>query len=66
MNKKDDYLKILPGSIKEPFSTKDIACELGISKYLAKKILYFYKKVNLINCIGKKGNLLLYKRNRSG
>ena len=65
MDKKGDYLKILPGSIKEPFSTKDIACELGISIYLARKILYFYKKVNIIKYIGKKGNLLLYKIDRS-
>jgi len=66
MERKGDYLEILPGSLKEPFSTKDIACELGISIYLARKILYFYKKVKVIKCTGKKGNLLLYKRNKSG
>jgi hypothetical protein len=66
MERKSDYLEILPGSLKEPFSTNDIANELGISIYLARKILYFYKKVKLIKCVGKKGNLLLYTRNKSG
>jgi hypothetical protein len=59
-NKLKDYLKILPGNIKEPFSTKDISSELKISIYLAQKIVYFYKKSKLIKCTGKKGNLLLY------
>jgi hypothetical protein len=61
-NKPGDYLKILPRGIKEPFSTKDIAGELRISINLARKILYFYKAVKLINCTGKNGNLLLYNK----
>jgi hypothetical protein len=61
-NNKNDYFKILPANIAQPFSTKDIAAELKISIYLARKILYCYKKIKLINCIGKKGNLLLYKK----
>ncbi len=64
INKIDDYFKILPVKIKEPFSTMDIAGELKISIYLARKILYFYKKINLIKCTGKKGNLLLYKKKK--
>lgn len=65
MCKVEDYLKILPENINEPFSTKDIAHELKISIYLARKILYFFKKINVIICSGKKGNLLLYKKNKS-
>ena len=60
----DDYMKVLP-LVAEPFSTKDIAGELGIKVLLARKMLYFYKKLKLINCSGKKGNLLLYKRKRT-
>jgi hypothetical protein len=63
-NKKEDYLNILPDNIKEPFSTKDIGRELNVSIYLARKILYFYKNINIIKCTGKKGNLLLYKKNQ--
>ncbi len=62
--KVEDYLKILPKNLNEPFSTKDIARELKISIYLARKIIYFFKKINAIKCIGKKGNLLLYKKNK--
>ena len=61
-NKKKDYLRILPDDLSEPFSTKDIAAELNISIYLARKILYCFKKINLIRLAGKKGNLLFYKR----
>lgn len=63
MNKVEDYLNILPENINEPFSTKDIARELKISIYLSRKILYFFKKIKLITCSGKKGNLLLYEKN---
>jgi hypothetical protein len=65
INNLEDYLKILPGNIREPFSTKDISSELKISIFLARKILYFYKKTNLIKCTGKNGNLLLYKKKKA-
>jgi hypothetical protein len=63
MNRIEDYLKILPGNIKEPFSTKDVARELKISIYLSQRIVYFLKNTKLIECTGKKGNLLFYVKN---
>ncbi|MBN2040867.1 MAG: hypothetical protein JW864_12560 [Spirochaetes bacterium] len=62
--KKNDYQKILPENLPKPFSTKDISAELKISVYLARKVVYCFRKVKLIKLAGKKGNLLLYKRNR--
>jgi hypothetical protein len=64
MNKIDDYMKILPPEIKEPFSTKDISKELKIKVVLARKVVYFLKKIEVIRCTGKSGNLLLYKRKK--
>jgi hypothetical protein len=64
MNKTEDYLKFLPENISEPFSTKDIASELKINIPLARKMIYFFKRTDAINCTGKIGNLLLYKKKR--
>lgn len=62
IDKIEDYLKIFPSGIKEPFSTKDVAGELNVSIYLAQEIVYFFKKTELIKCTGKRGNLLLYNK----
>jgi hypothetical protein len=64
INKLEDYLKFLPDDLQVPFSTKDISKELKVSIYLARKIVYFYKKTKLIRCTGKIGNLLLYKKKK--
>ena len=61
MNGKWDYIKILPEKIKEPFSTKDISNALSVSIYLSRKILFCLKKIKVIEDVGKKGNLILYK-----
>ncbi len=61
-SKKKDYLKLLPDDLPEPFSTKDIAAELNITIYLARKILYCLKKIEVIKLADRRGNLLLYKR----
>jgi hypothetical protein len=57
-----DYFTILPENLPEPFSTKDIAGKLKIRSALARKVVYFFKKTGLLQCVAKKGNLLLYKR----
>ena len=54
MNEKVDFLRLLPDRIKEPFSTKDIANELNVSIYLARKILYSLKKIEVIEDVGKR------------
>lgn len=65
VNKLEDYFKIYPFSIKEPFSTRDVAGDLNISIYLAREIVYFFKNTGLIKCTGKKGNLLLFVKDNN-
>lgn len=56
----DDYTIFVPESLKQPYSNKEYAQILKISKYYAQKINYTLARMNVIKCIGKKKNEILY------
>jgi hypothetical protein len=59
-HKKEDWLKLLPANLPQPFTNKDLAAALPCRINLAQKITYTLRKIELIGMVGKKGNALLY------
>lgn len=54
---KDDYIALLPNTLPDSFSTKDIAPIVGKQTH---KMVWTFKKANIIKLVDKKGNLNLY------
>ena len=54
---KEDYIALLPDTLPNPFSTKDIAPRAGKQTH---KMVWTLKKANIITLVDKKGNLNLY------
>ncbi|HHU80385.1 MAG TPA: hypothetical protein GXZ35_03500 [Acholeplasmataceae bacterium] len=57
-----DYLKMLPDSLKEPFTTKDLAKEARIRLKTAQVSSNILSHLGVINKIGTDKRLYLYKR----
>jgi hypothetical protein len=55
-----DFLKLIPRSLKPPFTNSDLACKLNKPIRLARKMSYCLRKMNLIKIIGKKGREFLF------
>ncbi|HPO48838.1 MAG TPA: hypothetical protein PLO89_00790 [Spirochaetota bacterium] len=61
---KNDYIELLPEKFRNPeitFSSSDIKNELKRTASLSRKIIYFLKKINLIEKADKNGNLIIYR-----
>lgn len=56
-----DWQKLLPESLGETFTTKDMAEAIGIRMYLIHKMAYCLKKAGLIELVGKQGRANLYQ-----
>ncbi len=61
LENKKDFSELLPESIKQPFSSRDVAMCEGCSASTARKIAYCLKKMGALRECGKKGNLILYE-----
>jgi hypothetical protein len=59
-----DFLAFLPMTLPGIFTSRDLANEVRISIALAKKILYCLRIMGVIEATGKKGNSILYSKNR--
>jgi len=57
----DDYKQLIPKDLKEPFSVMDLARAIYRPRYLASKMAYSLREMNIIEIVGKKGNAYLYK-----
>ena len=57
----DDYKKLIPKDLIEPFSVMDLARAIHRPRYLASKMAYSLREMNVIEMVGKKGNAYLYK-----
>jgi len=55
-----DLAAILPVSLLQPFSAKDVAKELATPLRTARKTLYCLKRMGALTQVGKQGNTLLY------
>lgn len=61
---RNDYLIFIPEGFRNPekyFSSNDIKKELSTTLSVSRKILYFLKKIGLVESVDKKGNLIIYK-----
>lgn len=58
----EDFLKILPAGLAEPFSNKDLAESLAISISQSRKMTYALRKMGAIACVGKNRNQMLFTR----
>jgi hypothetical protein len=59
-NSPSDFLYILPYDLQKRLSTKNLMARLQINYRLASKIIYFFKKLELLKIIQKEGNLKIY------
>jgi len=57
-----DYLAVLPPSLEEPFTTAEIAIRLGQPRWMAQKIAYCLREMDVLLPAGKRGNAILYER----
>ena len=56
-----DWLKLLPENLVEPFTTKDLADTMDISRDLAQKMTYCLRQVSVIKQAGKRRHSHLYE-----
>ena len=56
-----DYLSLLPASLPQPFTTRELATVLKLRLNLAQKMSYTLRKAGLLEMVGKQGNSLLYR-----
>ena len=52
---------MLPHGLPEPFDTALLADGLQIRRWEAQKVAYCLRKMGAIQCVGKRGNSLLYQ-----
>ncbi len=58
----EDFTKVLPSTLPEKFTTKDLARESGIRPTVAQRMAYCLRKMNVIEAVGKSGKSLLYAK----
>lgn len=56
----DDFRTFLPASLKQPFTTRELAKAIHQPVYLAQKMAYCLKKMNVIEPVAKTGNSICY------
>ena len=56
-----DYLGLIP-EIDEPFTNTEIAVEIGIPRWIARKMTYTLSKMGVLKRNGKRGNAHLFSR----
>jgi hypothetical protein len=55
-----DFLRLLPNDVDEPFTNKFLAMKMGISIRLAQKITYCLRKMGAVSIASKKRKKLLF------
>lgn len=60
-----ELMKLLPVDLPETFTTADIAKRSDQPRWLAQKMAYCFRKMGVIECVGKKGRSKLYRRNHN-
>ena len=55
-----DLLALLPTNLPRPFHTQDLACQMGIARHRAQRIVYCLTRMNALRQVGKSGNTRLY------
>jgi len=55
-----DFLPLIPPDLKEPYSTKELAESIGQPRWIAQKMAYCLRTMEVLEVAGKNGNSLLY------
>jgi hypothetical protein len=58
-----DLAQLLPAELPPTFTTADLAESMAISRRLAQKTAYCYRKMAVLEPVGKQGRAILYSRN---
>lgn len=53
---------LLPASLREAFTIRDICNATGQPDWLARRMIYCFRAMNIVDKVGKKGNAILYSR----
>jgi hypothetical protein len=56
-----DLAALVPSDLSSPFHTGHLAELLGIERWFAQRIAYCFRKMNITEEVGKKGNARLYQ-----
>ena len=57
----DDLIQLLPDGLPSPFHTGHLASRCGVPRWVAQRIAYCLRKMNLAEDAGKAGNARLYR-----
>ncbi len=60
--REEDFLKILPNELPDPFSNRHLAADLGISVNQSRRMTYSFRKMEIITQVAKKGNQMFFAR----
>ena len=57
-----DFLRLIPDTIDEPFTTKTLAESLKSPRRVIQKMTYCLRKMEVLKIVGKEGNAHLYEK----
>lgn len=58
----EDLAAFIPASLREPFTTADIAAATHIPRWIVQKMTYCLREAGVLDVVGKQGNSLEYAR----
>ena len=63
--KPSDFLTLIPPTLPDPFSTKELAECTNQPRWLTQKMAYCLRKIGVVKAVGKNGNSVLYTKHIS-
>jgi hypothetical protein len=57
----EDLVRLLPAELPSPFHTADLAEMLDIPRWIAQRMAYCFRQMNISRQVGKQGNACLYE-----
>ena len=63
--KPSDFLTLIPPTLPDPFSTKELAECTNQPRWLTQKMAYCLRKMGVVKAVGKNGNSVLYTKHIS-
>jgi hypothetical protein len=60
-----DLMRLVACPLPRPFHTGDLAAGLGIDRWIAQRIAYFFRQIGALHEAGKRGNARLYEWRRA-
>ncbi|QDU55483.1 hypothetical protein Pan181_16720 [Aeoliella mucimassa] len=56
-----DLWKLAPAGLPRPFHTGHLAEQLGVGRWVAQRMAYCFREMDIVRQVGKSGNALLYE-----